>query len=230
MSTSNSILKLLNIKDKNIIVEDDFYEHIKIKGVITKVISATLTHDSPNVCPCCKKYGAKIIKHGFKSSLIKLPALCEFNAYIRLKKQRFICCDCKKTFTASNTIAASNCQISNDTKLLILKKATQKISEKDIAMHFNVSQSYVNKILYKAYSNRKINKNYLPKHLSFDEFKSCKDSTYAMSFIFIDATNSKIVDIVQVRKLNSLIAYFRTFSAKARATVKLYALICICLI
>ena len=189
------------------------------KGVLTKVVSATFSHSSPCTCPCYGLIQAEIIKHGFKSSLIKMPTICEFVSYLLLNKQRFKCLECNKTFTASNTVVHNNCKISNDTRLLILNKAKIKMSEKDIARQCNVSQAYVNKLLFKAYSSRSINKNYLPKHLSFDEFKSCKDSTYAMSFIMIDSTNSKIIDIVQDRKLSSLISYFKTYSDEASILV-----------
>ena len=50
----------------------------------------------------------------------------------------------------------------------------------------------------------KPNFNYLPKHLSFDEFKSIKQAAGTMSFIFIDSEKGNIIDIVEYRRLNIL--------------------------
>lgn len=60
----------------------------------------------------------------------------------------------------------------------------------------------------------------MPEHLSLDEFKSVKSVDSAMSFIFIDATNSSLIDIFTDRRLFKLESYFRTFSKKARNSVK----------
>ncbi|WP_072725077.1 hypothetical protein [Tepidibacter thalassicus] len=63
----------------------------------------------------------------------------------------------------------------------------EKISEKDISFRYNVSHVTVNRITDQAFYDYKPNFNYLPKNLCFDEFKSVKSATGAMSFIFCDA-------------------------------------------
>ena len=70
------------------------------------------------------------------------------------------------------------------------------------------------------YDLEKIYKNYLPQVLSFDEFKSVKSSDGAMSFHLCNGKNGKIIDIVEDRRLDSLIKYFSRYSHKARANVK----------
>jgi len=67
----------------------------------------------------------------------------------------------------------------------------------------------------------KPNYNYLPEHLCFDEFKSVKSSKGAMSFLFCDADKGQIIDIVEDRRLNSLIKYFQRYTKNARRRVKL---------
>ena len=44
----------------------------------------------------------------------------------------------------------------------------------------------------------------LPEHLMMDEFKSVKNVTGKMSFIYADAVSHRIVDVVADRKLKSL--------------------------
>ncbi|WP_022818988.1 transposase [Fusobacterium russii] len=52
--------------------------------------------------------------------------------------------------------------------------------------------------------------------LCFDEFKSTKDADGAMSFIYCDAETSKVIDIIEDRKLNNLIKYFSRSTKNAR--------------
>ena len=55
--------------------------------------------------------------------------------------------------------------------------------------------------------------------LCFDEFKSVKSAEGAMSFIFCDASNGKLIDIVEDRRLSTLKPYFMRFSKEAREGV-----------
>src|SRR5690606_21151272 len=123
----------------------------------------------------------------------KMPSVSGFNTYLKLKKQRYYCKHCESTFTLTTDVVAKNCCISNNTKAAIALHAKEKISEKDIAKHHNVSHSTVNRIINSFYNYFKPNFTYLPKHLCFDEFKSVKSAAGAMSFIFCDAKTGKIV-------------------------------------
>ena len=84
----------------------------------------------------------------------------------------------------------------------------------------NVSPNTVERIMYSYYDTVKIYKNYLPKVLSFDEFKSVKSAAGNMSFSLCNGETGKIIDIVEDRKLDSLIKYFSKYSHKARSKVK----------
>lgn len=53
------------------------------------------------------------------------------------------------------------------------------------------------KKFYSYYESQKLYKHYLPEVLSFDEFKSVKSASFAMSFRLCDGTNGKIIDIAQ---------------------------------
>ena len=90
-----------------------------------------------------------------------------------------------------------------------------KISEKDIAKRYRVSPNTVERIIDSYYDTKKLYKHYLPEVLSFDEFKSA-DGT--MSFHMVDG---KTIDIVEDRKLNSLLKYFSYYTHKVRSKVKL---------
>lgn len=152
--------------------------------------------------------------------MIVLPQVSRMNTYLRLKKQRWRCKDCSHTFIAHSDIVEKNCFISENTKLCIILDAKKKKSQQDIAESLNVSHGTVNKLLQKTYKDFIVCKNYLPKHLCFDEFKSVKKSKGHMSFLFLDAENGSVIDVLEDRRLPELIRYFNTYTKDARNAVK----------
>ena len=217
MSQIYSIKNLLNIKDKNITFTENGISMENFKRVYSKIIHAKLSY-SPNQCPHC--HGKDIIKWGSKTSNIRLLKILEYNSILRLQKQRFRCKDCGKTFSAETDIVDKNCCISNDVKLAITLKLQKNISEKDIASDFNVSPNTVNRIINSFFKEHLPNKNYLPQALCFDEFKATNDCEGAMAFIFCNADNGNIADILPNRRLSYLKEYFSSFSLEARKKVK----------
>ena len=217
MSQIYSIKNLLNIKDKNITFTENGISMENFKGVYSKIIHAKLSY-SPNQCPHCHE--KNIIKWGSKTSNIRLLKILEYNSILRLQKQRFRCKDCGKTFSAETDIVDKNCCISNDVKLAITLKLQKNISEKDIASDFNVSPNTVNRIINSFFKEHLPNKNYLPQALCFDEFKATNDCEGAMAFIFCNADNGNITDILPNRRLSYLKEYFSSFSLEARKKVK----------
>lgn len=215
MSTNNYITKLLNLKEENI----NFYNVAKeiIKNTETTVIYGKLIN-KPDICPCCR--GKSINVHGYKESTIKIMPISGYNALLKLKKQRYKCKSCQKTFIAQTNLVEKNCYISKDVKNMAALLATNKISEKDIGKQLNISHNTVSRVINTYYENHKINYNYLPKALCFDEFKSTKDSDGAMSFIYCDAQTHNIIDIVENRQLSHLKKYFSRYTKKARNNVK----------
>lgn len=217
MSQIYSIKNLLNIKDKNITFTENGISMENFKGVYSKIIHAKLSY-SPDQCPHC--HGKEIIKWGSKTSNIRLLKILEYNSILRLQKQRFRCKECGKTFSAETDIVDKNCCISNDVKLAITLKLQKNISEKDIASDFNVSPNTVNRIVNSFFKEHLPNKNYLPQALCFDEFKATNDCEGAMAFIFCNADNGDITDILPNRRLSYLKEYFSSFSLEARKKVK----------
>jgi transposase len=220
MPHTDFIRDLLDLKDQNIIISENCYSEEKIKNVTHKVIEAKLDYQPQACYKCGHVFDKNVIKHGTKSSDVKVLSTAGFPTIIRLKKQRYLCRHCSSTFILKTSLVNSGCFISNNTKLSIALEAKKKISEKDLAINHNVSHSTVNRIIDNAYEAYKVKKNFLPKNLCFDEFKSVKATSGAMSFIFVNADNGEIVDIVEDRKLASLRKYFFSFSKGARRSVK----------
>ncbi len=220
MPHNDSIRKLLNLKDNNIIFDQEFCTDEKIKTNIAKVFHAQLSYNPIACSNCGCALNKDIIKYGFVTSLIKMPNVSNFDTYLKLKKQRYFCKHCNESFSLPTNIVNRNCYISNSTKLSIALDSREKISEVDIARRHNVSHVTVSNIIDSSYNSHKVDPNYLPKHLNFDEFKSVKSAAGAMSFIYCDSNTRKIVDIVEDRRLSVLKQYFSRFTKAARNSVK----------
>ena len=223
MSYEYSILDLLNIKDKNIKLLNNFYKMEKIDNVDYKIIEATLSYEPIycSKCGCVFDKDSTYEKNGFKASNILMLDVCNYGCILRLHKQRFICHSCNKKFFATTKIVDDGCFISNQVKYAIAVELKNKISEKDIAKRYRVSPNTVERIIDSYYDNKKLYKHYLPEVLSFDEFKSVKSADGAMSFHMVDGKTGKTIDIVENRQLNKLLSYFSYYTHKARSKVKL---------
>lgn len=223
MSQENYILDLLNIKDKNIKLTQNFYKKEKIEGIDYKIVEAILSYEQAFCprCGCIFNNKQTYEKNGFKSSDILMLDVCNYGFILRLHKQRYLCHSCNKKFFARTNIVDDGCCISNQVKYAIALELKNKISEKDIANRYRVSPNTVERIVDSYYEGKKLYKNYLPEILSFDEFKSVKSADGAMSFHIVDGKTGKTIDIVEDRRLNNLMKYFSYYSHKARSKVKL---------
>ena len=220
MSNNNCITQILNLKDKNIFFKENFYKEEKIKSVTHKIFEGYLSYN-PICCPRCGViFDDNFEKHGFITSNIKIPNVSGFKSILRLHKQRFLCKHCNKAFTLSSNIVNYGCFISNNTKYQIALDLTKKRSEKDIAFDNNVSPNTVERVMDSFYESHKLYKNYLPEVLLFDEFKSVKSALGAMSFHLCNGITGNTIDIIEDRKLLSLIKYFGKYSQKALNNVK----------
>ena len=224
MSLSNYTRNILNIKDENIIFEENFLNEEKINGSTTKVFHGKLTY-TPSHCPKCGcVYDIEhdsIIKYGFKKNCkIKIDKVSGFKALLLLDKQRFYCKDCHSTFIATTNLVDFHKQISNNTRLSITLDLMRKGSEKDIAYRNNVSSSSVNRILNEISKDTIVkNKGHLPSVLGIDEFKATKDTISKMAFIIINQDSKNIFDINNSRLSLDIEHYFKNYSRKERNKV-----------
>lgn len=220
---NNHIRSILNIKDENITFSENFYSKKKINYVETHIYRATLTYH-PTGCPKCgvvnNNNNNNIIKWGFKSSKIKLQKICDLPTLLLLRKQRFYCKECESSFIAETNLLSKHCSISNNVKNKISSDIVDTISFKYVARLNNVSINTVTRVFKKSLDYFKPNYDTLPKSLCFDEFKSVKSVDSAMSFIFCDASNSKIIDILPDRRLAELKKYFSRYCSEARSSVE----------
>ena len=220
MSNQNYIIEMLELKDNNIKFYENCYYKQEIKGVTHKIFEGYLSYQ-PEYCDKCGiLFDEDFEKHGFITSNIKIPDVSGYKTILKLHKQRYLCKHCNKAFTLKTNVVDYGCFISKNTKWKIAKDLKEKRSEKDIAIANNVSPNTVERVMDSYYNNVKLYKDYLPEVLSFDEFKSVKSADGAMSFHMCDGKTGKTIDIVEDRRLNSLMRYFSYYTHKARKNVK----------
>ena len=218
---NNYILNLLNIKDENIYILERS-EQKRIKGIDTKLLFGILTY-IPECCPKCgtvNKSFNDIIKWGFKRCKVKIPKVSNCNSLLILDKQRFFCKNCNNTFVAQTSLVDSNCNISKNTDYQVRLELTNKISEKDIAKHVNISHSSVNRILDKISTKAVLRHSTLPKSMNWDEFKATNDTKGKMAFLIVDNDNGNVFDIQDSRKSIDLEKYFRRYPKYERNKVR----------
>ena len=218
LSLSNFIKTILNIQDNNISFPEEEYYQVTQKGnYLIKVFKGFLKSDYCT-CPYCNS--KNIVKNGSRHRKIKYIPFQNYNIELELTIQRYICKDCKKTFSPSTNIVSDNSSISNNLKYTVALELQKNISLTSIAQKYNISISSVQRIMNSCYSDFKVNKEHLPEAICIDEFKSVKNIDGAMSFVFADYQSKSIIDIVEDRRLHSLTEYFSRFSLEARNNVK----------
>ena len=211
----------LQLKDENIIFEDRVEE--KLFNNVKSLFYFGKLDVKPQYCPACGcvKEGHNIVKNGGKESRITLTKISGLPAYLMLKKQRYHCKECHSHFTAKSDVVGEDCFISKRVKRLVIDMATASITVKHIAKSCDVSEHTVQRIIHGVGGDLKPSiLDALPEHIAFDEFKGVKNASGNMSFIFIDNTNSQIVDILSDRRSFYLHNYFLAYPLKARLKVK----------
>ena len=218
LSLSNFIKTILNIQDNNIsFPEEEYCQVIKKGNHLVKVFKGFLKY---NYCACPHCSSKNIVKNGSRHRKIKYISIQNYNIELELTIQRYICKDCKKTFSPSTNIVSDNSNISNNLKYTIALELKENLSLASIAKRYNISITSVQRVMDDCYSDFKVNKEHLPEAICIDEFKSVKNIDGAMSFVFADYQSKSIIDIVEDRRLNSLTEYFSRFSLEARNNVK----------
>ena len=218
MSPSDFIKNILNIQDNNIsFPEENYLQIIKKKDHFIKVFKGFLKSNHCD-CPHCKS--KNIVKNGSRIRNVKYIPYQNYNIELELTVQRYICKDCKKTFSPSTNVISNNSSISNNLKYTIALELQKNVSLTSISERYSISVSSVQRIMDTCYSNFKVNREYLPETICIDEFKSVKNIDGAMSFVFADYQSKSIIDVVEDRRLHSLTEYFSRFSLEARNNVK----------
>ena len=206
MEQFNFITNLLGIKDPNITILD------VLDAGTHKEIMAKLDYPAPK-CPLCQ---GEMAKYDFqKESKIPYLECAGYKTLIRLKKRRFCCQDCGKVAVAETSLVKKNHQIATIVNQKIAQKLIEKVPMTAIAESLAVSTSTVIRKLKEF--KFKTDLNYLPEHMSWDEYSFKKGK---MSFIAQDFDSLKIVTILDGRTQATIRNHFLRYSRQVRNRVK----------
>ena len=206
MEQLNFITNILGIKDKNIIILD-YLDAGTHKEVIAKL-------DYP--APKCHNCQGQMAKYDFqKESKIPYLECAGYKILIRLRKRRFRCKDCGKIAVSETSLVKKNHQIATIVKQKITQKLIEKLPMTAISESLSVSTSTVIRQLHKF--KFKTDLNYLPEHMSWDEYSFKKGK---MSFIAQDFDSRKIVAILDGRTQATIRNHFLRYSRQVRCRVK----------
>ena len=210
MSQDNSIENILQIQDKNIICTK-----IDNSNPDKQLVYAKLTYPM-TTCPLCGQH--TIVRFGTNLINVRMPPVKERPVILKLSKQRYQCKSCHHTFSAHTSLVKPHCQISEDTKQMIILRLTKDRSITDIAEELNVSPVAVNRVIEKLAVQTKTALTTLPAVLCFDEFRS---TGHYMSFIAVDGESHRLVSVLPDRLNRNIKKHFENnYSIQERRKVK----------
>ena len=194
---------------------------LDLKGVLVKNIknlknSVEVFIELPvsqQVCPHCGNITSKI-KDYYTQHIKDIPIYFKPTSLI-LKKCRYECSSCHKTFYEKNNIVNKYARKTSRLTGYIVNELRNLASASDIAKKTSVSPSFISKLLpYLAVSNSS-----LPRVLCIDEFKG-NSGNYKYQVALIDGETHDVVDIIECRHKHVLCDYFKHFPKEQLDNVK----------
>ncbi|EFU72817.1 ISL3 family transposase [Enterococcus faecium] len=220
MSHTQLIKEMLDILDLSITFSENCLTKEKYKGQICHIYHGSLTYTAQECIHCNHKIASDIVRWGTTTVRLLMNDVSEYRTYLELKKQRFKCKACQRTFVADTSVAKKHCFISEKVRWSVVTRLKRNTSMTEIAAQKNLSVSSVYRIMKRFYRPLNPFRTTLPKVLCFDEFKSVRGVSGAMSFIMMDGKTHRLLDIVENRQLPFLERYFCHFPRETREAVE----------
>lgn len=174
--------------------------------------------DLKRICPFCNSNNIKI--KDYDTITVSLTTNPNEILKLYIKKVRFLCKDCKRSFTPTIENIDPYCTISNKVKLMIVQEFEFIISFSNIAERYNVSITTIFNIfdLYYPVVPRRT----MPKILCIDEFHFSKEYDQNYCCALVDMSEKKLVDVIKNRKKEYLNEYFGNIPLWERENVRFF--------
>ena len=182
---------------------------------ITEVIHGYLKGDAFDKCPHC--HHPHVIRNGFRQSNIHLTSAGDHRRLLKLKKQRWLCQSCRRTFGPQTNLTRGHGSLSRSLKSQIMSLVRLGMPATQIALVVHCAPSTVIRTIHERVDlPRRVTR--LPKNLCFDEFRSVN---HAKSFICCDAVTHQLVTKLASRVSRDIIDYFENrYSLSERQSVQ----------
>lgn len=168
-------------------------------------------------CPFC--HNDSVYIKGYFIAEINCSETDQILDVLRVKKVRFKCRNCQKTFTPILHGIEPYCKTSNQTLTMIYHEFSRKITFSDIAKRYGLSTARMLQIFDDKI--RFVPRRPFPEVLCVDEIKFQTDDTSKYVCILYDFFEGIIVDVIVSRKMVHLDAYFREIGQNERNHVKI---------
>lgn len=169
-------------------------------------------------CPNCNSLNCVI--NGNDTICLKYNILPYIEKPLKLliKKKRYLCLDCKKTYTEKTPIAQDKHTIPTGIFMIIYERTKEIRSFSSIAKELKVSITQVIRIFDKVV---KVGRSALSTSICIDE-KHFKNNLGSYACIISNPVNGKILDVLPTRTKDYLFYYFSKISIIERNTVKYF--------
>lgn len=216
MSDLNFILNRLKVK--GIIPDPSFSEPttVVIRGREYTAFHAIQDMADPS-CPHCS---GNAIGYGYtRTSHVRIPDMIDLPSVLSVRKRRYRCVSCSRTFLTETNLTDRHCFISNVTKSGILRNLCEKVSMIHIARRYRVSDATVLRVLSRV--DPEYIEPVLPEVLMIDEFRSVSTlANIKMTFSLMDGKTHELLTIVDDRKYSMLHRHFNVYSESVRRKVR----------
>lgn len=210
----NTFLIRLGINPSNF--SNRYFEPIKTNnGFIYEVEQSKDNKE----CPYCSSDKDVVIKD-YDYVEINCSETDHFKDILRIKKVRFKCKKCNRTFTPSINGIDRYSKTSLQTISLIIKDFTKLITFKDIGLRYNLTTSRILQIFDERI--KFVPRKKLPSVLCIDEKEFDEEINQKYVCVLYDYENKDIVDVIRNRQLPYLEEYFNNIKEDERNKVKYF--------
>lgn len=183
-------------------------EHMNITGIEMNASSILLHVDMKRrlmKCPVCGMLTDSV--HDYRNQLVKDCPVQGRTVYWQYRKRRYRCTGCGKRFFENNCLLPKWHRLTNRLALQVIGRLSEKVSRKDIAREFRVSESTVCRWMNLTEYGKP---DKLPQVLSIDEFRGNAGGE-KFQCILTAPTEKRVLDILPNCKESHIYDYLRSF-------------------
>lgn len=183
-------------------------EHMNITEVEVEAASILLHVEMRRRSAKCPKCGALTDSvHDYRTQLVKDCPVQGKTVYWLYRKRRYRCKCCGKRFFEKNWLLPKWHRLTNRLALQVIGRLREKVSRKDIAKEFQVSESTVCRWMNLTEYGKPLK---LPEVLSIDEFRGNAGGE-KFQCILTAPTQKRILDILPDCRENHIYEYLKPF-------------------
>jgi len=169
-------------------------------------------------CPNCKSTKTHI--HGYSYVEYNCSENNNIEDILRIKKPRYLCLKCHKTYTPNVQGMRYRRSTSSLTEQLIYADFTSKLTFRDLARKYQISHSRVVQLFDEKV--KFVPRLKMPRVLCIDEIRFSEEINQKFVCVLTDFEKGEIIDIIKNRQMAYLREYFGSIPLKEREYTKVF--------